>query len=175
MLRRRAVVAAGAAVAALILLAVAVAMSRAAQEQQRNATLHRDNAERAKREAFRQLGHVDWMFGARARENETDLLRPGHFFLQGAQAFQFAGESAQARNATLAATLADRALLCTFPDGGAGAVFNRDESRILTWSSDGAARLWAVGQKEPIQIFAPGDGNVYVPGVMDIRQNSSHP
>ena len=23
-----------------------------------------------------------------------------------------------------------------------GAVFNRDESRILTWSEDGTARLW---------------------------------
>ena len=34
-----------------------------------------------------------------------------------------------------------------------GAVFNRDESRILTWSEDGTARLWAVGQNEPIQTF----------------------
>ncbi len=26
-----------------------------------------------------------------------------------------------------------------------GAVFSRDESRILTWSDDGTARLWEVG------------------------------
>jgi WD40 repeat protein len=31
-------------------------------------------------------------------------------------------------------------------------VFNRDESRVLTWSAD-AARLWAVGKNEPIQTF----------------------
>ena len=36
---------------------------------------------------------------------------------------------------------------------GDGAVFNRDESRILTWSGDGTARLWAVGQNEAIQTF----------------------
>jgi WD40 repeat protein len=36
-------------------------------------------------------------------------------------------------------------------DGITGAVFNRDESRILTWGKDGAARLWAVGQNQPIQ------------------------
>ena len=28
---------------------------------------------------------------------------------------------------------------------GRGAVFNRDESRILTWSSDETARLWDMG------------------------------
>ena len=33
------------------------------------------------------------------------------------------------------------------------AVFNRDESQILTWSRDGTARLWTVGQNEPIQTF----------------------
>ena len=37
-----------------------------------------------------------------------------------------------------------------------GAVFNRDESRILTWSKDGTVRLWAVGQNEPIQTFKHG-------------------
>ena len=34
-----------------------------------------------------------------------------------------------------------------------GAKFNRDASRILTWSDDGIARLWAVGQNEPLQTF----------------------
>ena len=35
-----------------------------------------------------------------------------------------------------------------------GAVFNNDGSRILTWSFDGTARLWAVGSKEPLKTFA---------------------
>ena len=34
-------------------------------------------------------------------------------------------------------------------------MFSKDESRVLTWSRDGTARLWAIGtgSKEPLQIF----------------------
>jgi hypothetical protein len=35
-------------------------------------------------------------------------------------------------------------------------MFNNDESRILTWSDDGIARLWAVGICAPLQIFQHG-------------------
>ena len=37
--------------------------------------------------------------------------------------------------------------LLTLQHGGSlnGAAWNRDESRILTWSSDGTARLWDAG------------------------------
>ena len=31
-----------------------------------------------------------------------------------------------------------------------GAVFNRDESRILTWSDDKTARLWDAGTGQPL-------------------------
>jgi hypothetical protein len=34
-----------------------------------------------------------------------------------------------------------------------GALFNRDESRILTWSEDGTVRLWAIGKNEPNDLF----------------------
>ena len=32
-------------------------------------------------------------------------------------------------------------------------MFSKDESRVLTWSGDGTARLWAIGtgSKEPLQ------------------------
>ena len=154
-LRRRAVVVAVAAVAALILLTIAVAMWGAAQEQARIATEHGNNAEKATRAASRQLGNLDWVLGVRARDDKKDVLRSGHFFLKGAKDFQTAGEAALAKNATLAGTLGNRALVCTFLHGGDvdGAVFNRDESRILTWSRDGTARLWAVDRSEPLQIF----------------------
>ena len=140
-LRRRAVAVAIAAAAALILLIVAVVMWRTAQDYGRN--------------AIRQLGNVDWLLGARARDDKKDVLRSGHFFLKAAKDFQSVGEAALAKSATLAGTLGNRALVCTFLPGGDihGAVFNRDESRILTWSEDGTAWLWAVGQNEPIQTF----------------------
>jgi WD40 repeat protein len=37
-------------------------------------------------------------------------------------------------------------------------VFNQDENRILTWGADWTARLWAVGQNEPIQTFKHEQG-----------------
>ena len=39
--------------------------------------------------------------------------------------------------------------------GVISAAFTKDESRVLTWSTDGKARLWAIGTggKEPLQIF----------------------
>lgn|GEM_PF-1645322 len=38
-----------------------------------------------------------------------------------------------------------------------GAIFNDDESQILTRSEDKTARLWAVGIEEPVQTFAHDD------------------
>ena len=43
-----------------------------------------------------------------------------------------------------------------------GAVFSKDESRVLTWGRDDTARLWAIGtgSKEPLQSFrAQGVGH----------------
>ncbi len=143
-LRRRAVAVTIAAIAALILLIIAVVWWSTAQEQQRIATV--------------QLGNVDWLLGARARDDNKDVLQSGLFFLKAAKEFQSVNETTLAKSATLAGTLGNRALVCTFLHGGGvlGAVFNRDESRILTWSEDGTARLWVVGQTEPIQTFKHG-------------------
>jgi len=124
-----------------------------AERQRVELQSERDEAVRQRLHAIRQLGNVDWLLGVQARDNEKDFLRSGHFFFRSAKEFQSAGESAQAKNATLAGELVSRALLCTFcHDGVDGAVFSHDESRILTWGA-GRARLWAVGQNEPIQTF----------------------
>jgi WD40 repeat protein len=130
------------------------------------AIIQRDIAEKANREASRQLGNVDWLLGVRARDNEKDVLRSGHFFFRSAKEFQSGGEAALAKNATLAGALASGPLVCTFPHDKTifAAVFSRGESRILTWSQDGTARLWAVGQNEPVQTFkheGPVDGAVF--------------
>jgi hypothetical protein len=136
-----------------------------AEEQKRRAELS-EKREKEQKEAAQkleegsrklhvQLGNVEWLLGARARDNAMDVLRSGHHFLKGAKVFGSAGEAALATNATLAAALVIRTVVSTFPHNGPvhGAVFNRDESRILTWSIDLTARLWALGQNEPIQIL----------------------
>ena len=132
-----------------------------AERQRVELQSERDEAVRQRLHAIRQLGNVDWLLGVQARDNEKDFLRSGHFFFRSAKEFQSAGESAQAKNATLAGELVSRALLCTFcHDGVDGAVFSHDESRILTWGADGSAQLWAVGQNEPIQTFQHEYGEV---------------
>ena len=116
-----------------------------------------EEKERQLREASRQLGNVDWLFGVQARDNQKDVLRAGHFFFRGAEEFQFAGEEALAKSATLAGVLASRSVVGGFPhESIRGAVFNSEKSRILTWSDDGAARLWAVAEREPLQTFKHG-------------------
>jgi hypothetical protein len=137
---------------ALLFLAGVVAMI--AVWEGHNAIVQRDNAEKANREASRQLGNVDWLLGVRARDNEKDVLRSGHFFFKSAKEFQSGGESALAKNATLAGALATGPLVCTFPHDEAilGAVFSRDESRVLTWSRDGTARLRDTSLDEKIPL-----------------------
>ena len=68
----------------------------------------------AGREAVRQLGNVDWLLGVRARDNQKNVLRAGHFFFRGAKEFQSAGEESLAKNATLAGALASRAVVGGF-------------------------------------------------------------
>jgi WD40 repeat protein len=129
------------------------------------ANIQRHNAQESNREAFRQLASVDWLLGGWARDHEEDVVRSSQLFLRSGQEFQSAGETMLAKNAALAAGLTDKALLCTLPhtlphnlpflDSRVlfGAIFNGDESRILTWADDGTARLWDVNQNEPIQSF----------------------
>ena len=37
------------------------------------------------------------------------------------------------------------------------ATFSSDESRVLTWSEDGSAKLWKVGEKPPLRVFKHND------------------
>jgi TIR domain len=122
-----------------------------AVSQCRQAGLARGRAEEQARVANRQLGNVDWLLGVRARDNEKDIVRSGHFFFRSAKEFESAGDPALARNATLIGVLASRGLVAAYTDIS-GAVFHRDGSRILTWAGN-EARLWAVDKNEPPQIF----------------------
>jgi len=115
---------------------------------------------------WREFANIRCLVAASAWSDEKDCVRSGHLFLKGAQEFESAGDAAVAKGASLAATLSDRTLVCTLSHdrGVGGAIFSRNGSRILTWSKDGKARLWALDQQEPIQTFAheePVNGAVF--------------
>ena len=158
-----------ACVLAIIFLVLAVknlydarsATKRAGREEYKaeklQATVSRDNE-----------SHL-WRFATAARDAATpDTIRASRLFLCGAEALSEivpdkrtpADGRGIARNG-LAAWAIDRSLLRTWVHDGPvqGAHLSQDESRVLTWSDDGTARLWDVTNPAPIQSFKH-DGQV---------------
>jgi hypothetical protein len=101
----------------------------------------------AERSANRELANANWQRAVDARDRVHDGIRAAHYFLQSAEASRSAQDPKLAANAAFAAHHATP-LLRSMPHDGPvhGALFSGDESRVLTWSRDGTARLWDVAR-----------------------------
>src|SRR5262249_33482269 len=53
--------------------------------------------------------------------------------------------------------LSEAALECKHRDSIRGAMFCQDNSRLLTWGSDGAAKLWDIRHPDPLETFVHAD------------------
>ena len=85
---------------------------------------------------------------------EKNPLKAGHYFMQASSAAALADDPVYSKNTQLPGELAignqQLAQVFQHEDAVNGAQFNADESRILTWSEDGTARLWDAASGEPI-------------------------
>ena len=100
-------------------------------------------AEQERGHALEQVGNASWQRAVTARDYELDSVRASLLFAESAKAFKAAELSGPFTSALIAAVPGARR---TFPHDSdvRGALFSGDESRVLTWSEDGTARLWAI-------------------------------
>ncbi len=122
------------------------------------ATRAEGKAKAAAREANRQAANAYWQVAIAAR-NEGLNLNAAHSFLRAAQASDQADDQHQRRNAELAAQFAISGLNRSFAHDSPvnGIKVTGDESRLLSWSSDGAIKLWDMTKAEPLQIWRHED------------------
>lgn len=90
-------------------------------------------------------GNAFWQVATIARDDNLHI-KAAHNFLRAAQAYKDADDQVLRRNVELAAQFESVALERSFPhdDAVTGAVFTGDEARVLSWSRDGAVKLWDV-------------------------------
>ena len=112
--------------------------------------------------ASRETANVHWQLAVNARDSDADGIKASHFFLHAAAAMEAipacaaeVSDVAAKQDFLLAAYFASTSHSRSFLHDGfiSGAVFNDDESRLLTWSADKTARLWDPTKTEPIQTF----------------------
>ncbi len=142
----------------------------AATNAEGEATTSKDEADKSRNEAQEQQASANrqnadhyWRFAILARDaKEADPIKAAHLFLRGADSLNriVAEQTADADKKGiardgLAATAVDQFLTRSWihDDSVYGAQFSRDESRVLTWSDDGTARLWDVTKPEAVQTF----------------------
>lgn len=132
-----------------------------AVEQRRMANNERDTARESQAYANRQAANVFWQVAINSQVDRRFELRSAHLFLRGMKTIATipASNKTQAdrqlsADFALAAYFATRRNVISLPnDGvGSGAMFNSDESLLLTWSGD-TARLWETRSFELNQTF----------------------
>ncbi len=155
--------------------------AKEAKQAQAKETEARELAEKRQKEAEATAARVArenadnyWRFAIRARDpkanggdkkdvpDTNNLLTASHLFLRGSHSFQNIpavlktdSDQAHSRNFSLAAHAIDSRAIRTWlhPDALVGMKVPQDEQRLLTWNSDGTARLWDVTKPEPLQTF----------------------
>ncbi len=115
-----------------------------------------DNSSRQNAEHF-------WRFAVLARDaKDSDPIKASHLFLRGADSLdsiilkrKTVDDVKRTANYDLAASVGDQQIRQSWVHAGPinGCKLSRDESRVLTWSDDGMARLWDVTKPEPLQTF----------------------
>jgi WD40 repeat protein/tetratricopeptide (TPR) repeat protein len=121
-----------------------------AETKEQEAVTAQQKAEEAEKTTKQQLSLNYFSNGMTARDLFKDWLKASHYFMKTAA---FTDDPALARNARLASNELVKSIwpnVLLHKAAVKGAVFSRDESRILTWSDDGTARTWESTTGQPL-------------------------
>ena len=113
--------------------------------QSNEATAAKERAQAATRRANAEVGNAYWHRAVTARDFEQHSVKATLLFTASAAAFAQAEQPVRATSVLMAAEAVENVDNTFTHDGPiAGVKFSQDESRVLTWSYDGTARLWTV-------------------------------
>ena len=124
-------------------------------------TQAKQTAQKQQADANRENADFYWRFAVEARDT-NDHIKASLLFLRGANSLdtivterKSIADKERIANYDFAASVGDQRIIQSWVHAGPviGCKFNRDESRVLTWSGDGTARLWNVTKPEPLQTF----------------------
>ena len=142
-------------------------------------TQAKQTAQKQQADANRENADFYWRFAVEARDT-NDHIKASLLFLRGANSLdtivterKSIADKERIANYDFAASVGDQRIIQSWVHAGPviGCKFNRDESRVLTWSGDVTARLWDVTKPEPLQTFRHTE-NKSVTGVQFSRDES---